>query len=74
MSKNTLINKTKCELVEIILRKDDVETRLRAEIASLKLENRQLSKECDNLKRIKNDTWMKKMAHFILFGKTSSVK
>jgi len=64
---------TKTQLLNIILRKDDVETRLRAEIASLKQENKQLSKECDNLKRIKNDTWMKRILHFIPFGKSSFI-
>ena len=61
---------TKTQLLNIILRKDDVETRLRAEIATLKEENKLLNKERSNTKRIKNDTWMKRMAHFILFGKT----
>ena len=64
---------TKTQLLNIILRKDDVETRLRAELASLKQENKQLSKECDNLKRIKNNTWMKRILHFILFGKSSFI-
>ena len=64
---------TKTQLLNIILRKDDVEARLRAELASLKQENKQLSKECDNLKRIKNDTWMKRIIHFILFDKLSFV-
>lgn len=39
MSNNTLMNKTKGELVEIILRKDDVEKRLRGQINALKKEN-----------------------------------
>ena len=64
---------TKTQLLNIILRKDDVETRLRAEIATLKRENKQLEMESNKLKRIKNDTWIKRMANFILFGKTSSV-
>lgn len=68
---NTLMNKTKSELVGIILRKDDVETRLRAEIATLKRENKQLNKERNHTKRIKNDAWVKRMVHFI-FGKISS--
>lgn len=63
---------TKTQLLNIILRKDDVETRLRAEIATLKKENKQLIMECNHTKRIKNDGWLKRMAHFILFGKTSS--
>ena len=66
-----LTEMTNDQLVNIILRKDDVETRLRAEIASLKQENKQLSMDCDNLKRIKNDTWMKRILHFIPFGKSS---
>ena len=36
---------TKTQLLNIILRKDDVETRLRAEIAMLKTKNERLAKE-----------------------------
>ena len=64
---------TKAQLLNIILRKDDVEARLRAEIAILKRENKQLEMESNKLKRIKNDTWIKRMVNIILFGKTSSV-
>lgn len=37
---------TKTQLLNIILRKDDVETRLRAEIATLKRENKRMGKVC----------------------------
>ena len=40
---------TNAQLVNIILRKDDVETRLRKEIASLQRENKRLA----NLRRVK---------------------
>jgi len=40
---------TNAQLVNIILRKDDVETRLRKEIASLQQENKRLA----NLRRVK---------------------
>ena len=39
---------TKTQLLNIILRKDDVETRLRAEIAMLKKKNERLAKENSN--------------------------
>lgn len=42
---------TNAQLVNIILRKDDVETRLRKEIASLQQENKRLA----NLRRVKED-------------------
>ena len=63
---------TKTQLLNIILRKDDVETRLRAEIATLKKENKRLNTECNHTKRIKYDGWLKRMAYYILFGKTNS--
>ena len=37
---------TKTQLLNIILRKDDVETRLRAEIATLKRETKRMGKVC----------------------------
>ena len=42
MSKDTLMSKTKSELVEIILRKDDVEKRLRGKLNALTKENAEL--------------------------------
>ncbi len=44
-----LTEMTNDQLVNIILRKDDVETRLRKEIASLQQENKRLA----NLRRVK---------------------
>ena len=37
---------TKTQLLNIILRKDDVETRLRAEIATLEQENKRMGRTC----------------------------
>ena len=37
---------TKTQLLNIILRKDDVETRLRAELATLKEENKRVGRVC----------------------------
>lgn len=45
MSNNALMNKSKNELVEIILRKDDVEKRLRSQINDLKKENAEFRKQ-----------------------------
>ena len=44
---------TKAQLVNIILRKDDVEIRLKKEIVSLKQENEQLDKEYKKMKRLR---------------------
>lgn len=41
-----LTEMTNDQLVNIILRKDDVETRLRKEIATLKRENKRMGKVC----------------------------
>ncbi len=45
MANDSLMNKTKSELVEIILRKDDVEKRLRTQINDLKKENAEFRKQ-----------------------------
>ena len=45
MSNNALMNKSKDELVEIILRKDDVEKRLRSQLDVLAKENAELRKQ-----------------------------
>lgn len=45
MANDSLMNKTKSELVEIILRKDDVEKRLRSQINDLKKENAEFRKQ-----------------------------
>lgn len=60
MSNNALMNKSKNELIEIILRKDDVERNLRIQIKDLmklnaKLE-KQLSVQTKSLKQDKEQT------------------
>lgn len=60
MSNNALMNKSKNELIEIILRKDDVERNLRIQIKDLmklnaKLE-KQLSVQTESLKQDKEQT------------------
>ena len=48
-----LVDMTKEQLVNIILRKDDVEIRLKQEIVSLKQENERLDKEYKKMKRLR---------------------
>jgi len=48
-----LLDKTKTELVNIILRKDDVEMRLKDKINLLEEENKQLTEESEKMSRIR---------------------
>lgn len=48
-----LVEMTKEQLINIILRKDDVEIRLKEEIVSLKQENERLDKEYKKMKRLR---------------------
>ncbi len=51
-----LLDKTKTELVNIILRKDDVEMRLKEKINLLEEENKQLTEESEKMSRIRKRT------------------